>query len=1652
MKKILLFAIACVLGLFGTLRAQDAVVETTFYYDFNDYVFDDWRTIDADGDGYKWGLNKLGILAGYEESYGLYSLCYADGDVLTPDNYVVTNKAFAITETSVLSFLHRESDGQYNQENFGVVVSEDGENFDVIWSKRYASDEVHADGVWAEENVSLAAYAGKNLYIGFRHYECDGNNANGIKVDNIKLSAEEGGEEPVEPELPTAPAAPQNLAATATSYNTVSLAWDAVEDATSYNVYQGETLLANVTEATFVVTGLDAETEYCFAVAAVNEAGASETSEPACATTGEFTGCYVVFTLGDSYGDGWGDNTLTVSYGDVSEVLTFMVASYSVKEYSKEYTLAIPTGAHVTVTYAASGSYAYPAENSFDIKYESGEEIHSVAAGGLSAAGYTYEFDVDCTPKAPAAPVVSAEANGETTIVLAWNAVGGAESYDVYQGTEVIAEGLTETTYTVEGLTAATEYCFAVTATNEVGTSEASEEVCATTFEVGTVIVSIGDGTISNLGAPVYNAGNGIIYSLSQQIFTAEEMNCEGGTIQSVSFHKAAGNNNVRNIVVYLQSVEKESFGGNYDWIALSDENIVYQGEFNFGLAEEWVTIELQNAFEYAGGNIALTVYDQTGTGLGYDYTLCDKFYSSQIAENRGMYYTKTAELDMTQISSYYGSYLNTGNWGNPANVSFINNVKFRVLTGGSQPVVAPAAPEVAAIGFDETTVILKWYAVEGATSYNVYQGETLLANVEGTTYTVEGLTAGTEYCFNVAAANEAGESEYTEACATTEAAEEDMNAELTYRMTGETGNMEVAYSYESEFTTKVVEVNAEGIIDSLVYNEKGQIVKVNTYMEQYDEETGEFTVVLGSSNEYTYNEAGQLATFNEYVDSWSGAYYSLTTVSYDSEGRMVTSATDEYQMDYTYNEEGLLAEAVMTYVYEGGETEVASKNVYTYENGNLVKVEYMYSDYEGGMSTDAEDVYEYDENGNCIAMISSEYGSPWTMVRYKHNNVPAENVYSFAYPHEILVTPVKPTHANMLTKVISYYPDEDGNFTEAFTTVSYSYEEYTEQETPEIPDDAAYLIRENFDGFTAGDKIAEKGSAWWTTWSKKPGSAEDGVVAELNGNKCGYMTYGVDQVLLLGGQQSGVYDLEFDILVPEGKSGYFNILHNFNGQNSTWAMQGYLHMTDDGGQTQSLAPGHGTVHAGGNSVADVACVYDEWMHFRLHIDTDADLAQYYYTAPGEEEVLVYEWQWSMDSFGENTVGRKLDAMNFYPPLATSAYYLDNFTLKKIGGESAPELKFNQESLSANIGKDDVTSVELSFENTGTSIAEYTAWVDYGMGEISETVNFVNYDVDPGNESIVTGLIIEEPTEIEIGAMYPATSYGNSVSGTYITHMQYLFAETTANSAIGIVEGSTVTFRIYGQGLYGQPGKVLAEKEVPYAEIGRSDWTTVEFDEPVALTGFNVWATVTFTQEVSTEEDPHLPFSFDGGEAAPYGDLFRVSSNSPFWRASEKFGEDYGNFHLHVVCMGEPVLGGWAELDKAEGVMPIGATETITVDLSTIGLKKGETYNANLVLSTNVPENETIEIPVSLYVWGENIEENLSDNYNIYPNPTSGQVVVEGENINYVAVYNTFGQLVKVVKTQNNVVDMSAYENGVYYFSIVDNAGQSSVQRVVVAK
>jgi len=601
---------------------------------------------------------------------------------------------------------------------------------------------------------------------------------------------------------------------------------------------------------------------------------------------------------------------------------------------------------------------------------------------------------------------------------------------------------------------------------------------------------------------------------------------------------------------------------------------------------------------------------------------------------------------------------------------------------------------------------------------------------------------------------------------------------------------------------------------------------------------------------------------------------------------------------------------------------------------------------------------------------------------------------------------------------------------------------------------DDQVLIDDDFEAYPLGGKIAQSaqaiGNDWWTTWTNAPGGNEDGVIAEAGGTQCGYISGANDNVLLLGGQESGAYDLEFAIYCEEGKYGYFNILHEFNGSGSTWAMQAYLNATNDGNSSTTYAPGHGTVHAGANGNGDIPAVVNEWMFIRVHVDCDADVAELFYRSETTqvEEISVVSWQWSLDSFGENTVGRKMDAMDFFAPHSTlGCYYLDNFRFTRIGQETHSTLEFNIDEIESYLEEDDADSYDITISNeNGTSIGDWTAWIDFGMSTVTTGNGQINWDSEIGETSSLVGLNIDEPTLIEVGAIFAGQAYAGSAMGTKIVSAQYVVF-TDSNGSTGIEPNTPLTLRVYGQGMYGQPGEVLAEKVIPYNSIVADEWTVATFDTPVDLTGYNVWVTAEFTQSVDG-----YAMSFDGGTNSGYGDYYRTNGGGAFHRCAETFSTDYGNFHIRINTTGTPVAANWANLSKPEGSIAIGDTDMVTVNVNSIGLSAGDEYSANIMFITNDPENPEVIIPLTLHVGEASVSETMENAYNVYPNPTTGMVTVEGENINVISIYNAAGQLVNIVRVNgdNATVDMSSFGTGVYFLNIVDGANNTSVQRVVV--
>ena len=264
----------------------------------------------------------------------------------------------------------------------------------------------------------------------------------------------------------------------------------------------------------------------------------------------------------------------------------------------------------------------------------------------------------------PADPTnLVATAIDHKSISLTWTAGDeNALKYNIYQGGVNIGS-TTATSYTVEGLTAETNYCFTVEAVRGVNVSEShSNEACATTSEAPAIQdMEVGDGTggTSNLFPTHFYYK----YSLTQQIYTASELGFGAGKISGISFYGQVSYTRTRTIDVYIRNIDETKFNNNTDWKAISSDDKVYSGSFTN--KSGWVDIVFDKDFEYEGGNILICIDDNTGS------------YSANTP------YYMNANTDDIKALSLYTDVTNYDPFNIPNNVSDTSNsnnyIKFTV-------------------------------------------------------------------------------------------------------------------------------------------------------------------------------------------------------------------------------------------------------------------------------------------------------------------------------------------------------------------------------------------------------------------------------------------------------------------------------------------------------------------------------------------------------------------------------------------------------------------------------------------------------------------------------------------------------------------------------------------------------------------------------------------------------------------------------------------------------------------------------------------------------------------------------------------------------------------------------------------------------------
>ena len=114
---------------------------------------------------------------------------------------------------------------------------------------------------------------------------------------------------------------------------------------------------------------------------------------------------------------------------------------------------------------------------------------------------------------------------------------------------------------------------------------------------------------------------------------------------------------------------------------------------------------------------------------------------------------------------------------------------------------------------------------------------------------------------------------------------------------------------------------------------------------------------------------------------------------------------------------------------------------------------------------------------------------------------------------------------------------------------------------------------------------------------------------------------------------------------------------------------------------------------------------------------------------------------------------------------------------------------------------------------------------------------------------------------------------------------------------------------------------------------------------------------------------------------------------------------------------------------------------------------KGGLYFYRIVaFYQNDCESEPVEIDV-LVIDYTSVSENSAENVVVYPNPTSGNVNVVAEGMLQISVVNMMGQVVMIqsVDADEVMIDMSAFDNGMYLLNIMTENG-NIVKRINVLR
>ncbi|HSD62459.1 MAG TPA: T9SS type A sorting domain-containing protein [Ignavibacteriaceae bacterium] len=193
-----------------------------------------------------------------------------------------------------------------------------------------------------------------------------------------------------------------------------------------------------------------------------------------------------------------------------------------------------------------------------------------------------------------------------------------------------------------------------------------------------------------------------------------------------------------------------------------------------------------------------------------------------------------------------------------------------------------------------------------------------------------------------------------------------------------------------------------------------------------------------------------------------------------------------------------------------------------------------------------------------------------------------------------------------------------------------------------------AYFFSDDFESYTAGERLACQNPVDWTTWSLSPCSYEDAFVSDSivsSGSKSFLVSYLNDEVKYWEPGDPDLWFIDFDFYIPSGKSGYFSTMASFIGTQE-YGLEVYFN-----------SDGTATLNAGGTAAATFNFQFDTWVHSSAVIYLLFDEGNFDYN--GE---FYYQWQWSQGANG-TPIQLLVSANDFYGFSESGEMYIDNYSV-----------------------------------------------------------------------------------------------------------------------------------------------------------------------------------------------------------------------------------------------------------------------------------------------------------------------------------------------------------------------------------------------------